>query len=146
MAENPIKKQHVKRYESAPSHWRLGINPLRKEWIKNITTDDIEIDFEGTYEELQEDIECFYIARYDEDRHVSEQFIDKKTLRRLCIDYVRHQKTKILRNWCPEYAQHQEISYDKLLKYYNRHRDPEIYQHVKNVVNQTIREKMPYLQ
>ena len=99
----------------------------RKRWIKNITTDDIEIYFEGTYEELKEDIECFYIARDDKDIHVSEQFTDKKYIRRLCINHVRHQKT----------------NYEELLKHY--HGDPSIYQHIKSTVNDAIQAKLPYL-
>lgn len=127
VAENPIEKQQAKHYENAPQNWGLGINPLK--WIKNITTDDIEIFFKGTYDELKEDIECYYIARYDRDICVSEQFIAPKKLMRLCINHVRHQRT----------------NYEKLLKHYNRNRDPAIYHHVKDVVNQAIREKLPYL-
>ena len=149
VAEKPIKEQHARCYKNAPQNWRLGLNPLCREWIKNITTDDIEIDFEGTYEELKDCTlghkEFHYFMTYNRDIDIDEIFVDPQVLKDWCIDYVRHQEAKILRNWSSEYVQHREISYDKLLKYYNRHRNNAIYQHVKGVVNQAIREKLPYL-
>ena len=103
----------------------------KHEWVKNITVDDIEVYFDGTYEELKDltlaSKEFHHFDVYGLDIDIDKEFANED----------------ILRDWCIEYMRHQQTNYEELLKYTGN--DDTIYHHIKSTTNEAIFKKLPYL-
>ena len=103
----------------------------KHEWVKNIIVDDIEVYFDGTYEELKEltitsrEFHCFDV--YGKDIDIDREF----------------EVAYIIRDWCIRYMRHQQTNYDELLKYAGN--DNTTYHHIKSTTNEAIFKKLPYL-